>query len=301
MKKIDRYIRHRILEEECEVPVSVQVKINQTLENLPKEGSSCTRKTKSCKNHKITFAVACFVFMFLFFLPNISPMYAQALEKIPVIGEIVKVITIRNYFYSDDTHVLDVRVPRIEQADNKALDTVNTGVEELADALVEKFYQELEEFGGDSHSAVFVDYEVITDTPDWFTLKLNVDEIAGSSNTYYKYYNLDKQTGKIMLLSDFAENMDFYSAVEQEIKSQMLQQMEEDNESVYYIEKDSFGKEFADITPDHNYFWNAGGDLVIPFDKYEVAPGFMGAPEFTIDFTLLKDYINHSIYETVTG
>ncbi len=296
MKKFDRYIKQRISEEEKdlserELPDSVRFKIDQALQNLPKENKTCTNRKMPRIHHSFALAAACFLFLFLFLLPNVSPVCARALEKIPVIGEFVKVITIRNYFYSDDNHELDVSVPGIEDADNEAIDTINADAEDLADALVDKFYQDLEQFGEYSHRSVYVNYEVLTDTPEWFTLKLYVEEVTGSSNTYYKYYNLDKVTGKIVTIGDFAAAEEFYSTVTQDIKKQMKQRMEEDDEASYYIAKDSFGEEFAGITAEHNYYWDGEGNLVIPFDKYEVAPGYMGTPEFTIDYDLIKDLI----------
>ena len=52
-------------------------------------------------------------------------MYAQALEKIPVIGSILRVVTIRNYFYSDDYHQMDIDVPKIEGNESSAADYIN--------------------------------------------------------------------------------------------------------------------------------------------------------------------------------
>ena len=31
-----------------------------------------------------------------------------------------------------------------------------------------------------------------------------------------------------------------------------------------------------------NFYFDADGNLVLVFEKYEVAPGYMGTPEFTI-------------------
>ena len=58
-----------------------------------------------------------------------------------------------------------------------------------------------------------------------------------------------------------------------------------------------FYKDDADVGADHNFYWTDDGDLVIIFDKYEVGPGSMGTPEFTIekeviDKILKSDYKN---------
>ena len=36
-------------------------------------------------------------------------------------------------------------------------------------------------------------------------------------------------------------------------------------------------------------YWNDDGDLVIVFNKYDAAPGFMGTPEFTVKKSVLGD------------
>lgn len=296
MKKFDRYIKQQLSEEDGELPVSVRSKIDQALSNLP-EGQGAKEKEKPLYRYSGIAAVCCCAFVFLFLLPNVSRTYAQALEQIPVIGKIVKVITIRNYFYEDDTHELEVKVPQIEYRENEGVDYINADAEELTEVLVKRFYSDMERLGEGAHGSMHVDYEVITNTEEWFTLKLCINESAGSSDMYYKYYNLNKLTGKTAALSDLAAKEEFYERVEQEIREQMVQRMEEDKEAVYWVEKDSFGGEFVEITPEHNYFWNEEGNLGIPFDKYEVAPGYMGTPEFEIDFALIKDLMKAEIQE----
>lgn len=40
--------------------------------------------------------------------------------------------------------------------------------------------------------------------------------------------------------------------------------------------------DFGSIRSDIDFYINEAGNPVIVFDKYEVAPGFMGRPEFEI-------------------
>ena len=39
---------------------------------------------------------------------------------------------------------------------------------------------------------------------------------------------------------------------------------------------------FKGLTGDESYYFNDKGELVIAFAEYDVAPGYMGAVEFTI-------------------
>lgn len=299
MKQFDQYIKQQLSEEDAKLPDSVKAKIELALSSLPEESPNpCViqmERHSSRRPRRPVIAAACAAFVFMFLLPNVSVVYAQALEQIPVIGSLVKVITIRNYLYSDKTHELDVRIPSIVDTENQAADYINADVEELTEQLVQQFYSDVEAFGEGSHGSLYVDYEVVTNTDTWFTLKLCVTETAGSSNSYYRYYNLDKRSGKTVTLADLAKNEEFYETAEQEIKRQMAQRMQEDSNSVYWIEKNSLGEDFVNLTPEHNFFWDANGDLVIPFDKYEVAPGYMGPSEFTIPYEKIRDWLSPGI------
>lgn len=301
MKQFDQYIKQHLSEEDTELPDSVKAKIELALSELPEEFPEQhvvqLNRKPARRPRRSAVAAACAAFVFLFLLPNVSVVYAQTLEQLPVIGNLIKVITIRNYLYSDETHELDVRIPGIDSMGNPAADYINADIEELTERLVQQFYSDVDAFGEGSHGSLYVDYEVITNTDTWFTLKLCVNEVAGSSNSYYRYYHLDKRSGKTITLADLAENEDFYEAAEQEIKKQMAQRMQEDSNSVYWIEKNSLGEEFVTLTPEHNFFWDTDGNLVIPFDKYEVAPGYMGTSEFTIEYEKIQDWIKPGIID----
>ncbi len=317
-KKFDDYIRDQLSKEENELPVSVRNKIDRALDNLDnclndevKEENNIEdikqnkaidiNNSRNKRKHKSAYKrfgsmAAGIAFVFLFLFPNVSESYAKTMEKIPVIGSIVRVVTIRNYFYSDETHELNVNVPQLEDAVNSELNKINMDADELTKKLVDEFYAEMDALGKNSHGALYVDYDVITDTENWFTLRLCVSEVKGSSDTYYKFYNLDKKNGNIVKLGDIALSDDFYSIVEEDIKKQMAERMEKDEMEAYWIEGDSFGEGFVKITSDHNYYWDKDGNLVIPFDKYEVSPGYMGTPEFTVDRSLIKDCINSDLH-----
>ncbi len=239
------------------------------------------------------------VFFFLVLMPNFSKAYAKSLADVPVIGRIVKVVTIRNYFYSDDNHEMEINVPRIED-ESGAADYINKDVEELTKILADKFDEERKAAGNEGYGAIYVDYDVVTNTDKWFTLKITVHETAGSSNTYYKYYHIDKTKGEIVKLSDIAENDEFYSTVEAEIKRQMKQRMKNDSDAVYWVDSEDFGQNFEKLEADCNFYWNKKGELVIVFDKYEVAPGSMGTPEFTIGKSVTDKVIKPE-YKNIKG
>lgn len=288
MKDFDKILRKKAVQEKAEIPESVKNSIEKALSNLPEKEKKIYHMRPFAR---VLMTAACFIFITIFLLPNISVTYAEAMEKVPVINEIVKVVTIRNYIYSDDRHELNVKVPEIEGGESPAADYINKDITELTNTLVSQFYKDLEITGNNSYGSIHMDYEIITNTEKWFTLKISVSETAASSNNYYEFYHIDKQNGKIVNLGDLYRREDAGEIITAEIKRQMVEIMAADENKSYWIEESDIGEDFASVGYEHNFYWNENGDLVIVFDKYEVAPGSMGTPEFVIDKEILKDII----------
>lgn len=288
MKDFDKILRKKAIQEKAEIPESVKNSIEKALSNLPEKEKKIYHMRPFAR---VLMTAACFIFITIFLLPNISVTYAEAMEKVPVINEIVKVVTIRNYIYSDDRHELNVKVPEIEGGESPAADYINKDITELTNTLVSQFYKDLEIIGNNSYGSIHMDYEIITNTEKWFTLKISVSETAASSNNYYEFYHIDKQNGKIVNLGDLYRREDAGEIITAEIKRQMVEIMAADENKSYWIEESDIGEDFASVGYEHNFYWNENGDLVIVFDKYEVAPGSMGTPEFVIDKEILKDII----------
>ena len=297
MNDFDKYIKSEVAKEQTDIPDSVKNRIEQTLVDLP-EKKPVKKQIRILP--RIAASAACFVFIILFLLPNVSVTYAQALEQLPVIGDLVRVVTIRNYYYDDNHWKMDINIPQIESEDSKSVDYINKDVSELTTALINRFYEDLEINGNKGYGSLNVDYEVVTNTDSWFTLKLTVCQTAASSNTYFKFYHIDKNQGKIVELGDLFNTDKFSDSLVAEIKKQMQEQMANDENISYWINNSGIGEEFATVSADHNFYWNENGDLVIIFDKYEVAPGSMGTPEFVIDKGVIRDILKSEFKDFIS-
>ena len=297
MNDFDKYIKSEVAKEQTDIPDSVKNRIEQTLVDLP-EKKPVKKQIRILP--RIAASAACFVFIILFLLPNVSVTYAQALEQLPVIGDLVRVVTIRNYYYDDNHWKMDINIPQIESEDSKSVDYINKDVSELTTALINRFYEDLEINGNKGYGSLNVDYEVVTNTDSWFTLKLTVCQTAASSNTYFKFYHIDKNQGKIVELGDLFNTDKFSDSLVAEIKKQMQEQMANDENISYWINNSGIGEEFATVGANHNFYWNENGDLVIIFDKYEVGPGSMGTPEFVIDKGVIRDLLKSEFKDVIS-
>ncbi len=199
---------------------------------------------------------------------------------IGVDGDLIRVFTVRNYFYYDPNYEMNMDVPNLrDPKHSEGAEQINKEVDAFTAKLAEAFHEEQEALGDKGHGAIFVEYDILRNDENWFTLRLTVNRIAGSSDTYYKLYHLDRKTGKLITFSDLFCSPEYRSIIRQDILNQMQQRMAQDDTLVYFT-----GEENPwEIPADQNFYWNDKGHLVILFDKYVVSPGSMGTPEFAID------------------
>lgn len=216
-------------------------------------------------------------------LPNTNMQIAHAMENIPVLGGFFRLVTVRQYNYSDENHDAEVELAQIAYGEDagEGVEAVNQGMEATVEELIRQFEDTLSEEG---YHGLHVTQEVVTDNALYYTVKLSVLETEASGYEHNQFYTIAKQTGNVVTLADlFAEGSDYISAISENIKTQMKEQMAADEGVIYFLDNDDMPEfNFQGITEQTNFYFNERGELVIAFDEYEVAPGSMGAPEFVI-------------------
>ena len=288
----DQKIRDAIRKEDIQVPDRIHQRTEALLASLPEKEIKQTKPRVDFRAvRRIAAAAACLAFVVLIVMPNISVAYAQAVENIPIIGDLVEIFTIRNYFYSDERHELDAKVPEVNDPyHTQVSDLINMNVDELTGEVIHKFYDNLEITHDKGYGSVYIDYETITNTDKWFTLKLTVSEIQASSNTYFKIYHIDRVHGTYVSFGDLFDSRSF-DAIEQIIRTQMEAEMAADSEVVYWTEETGLGQSITGLNAGQNFYFDDDGNLVIVYNQYEVAPGYMGCPEIVIDKDDFEKYL----------
>lgn len=284
LNRFDRKLKRKIQQNPVEIPEDITKAVNQTLAGLSQKERRAPLRFRP-RSALITAAALAAVTLLI--LPNINANIAHAMEQLPVIGAIVRVVTIREYSDQSDYHDLTAEIPSVEVDGNSSAEDaaryINASVEELTETLIASFYKDAEQLGIQAHTAMRISYDILTNNDAWFTLKLNLHFASGSSNTSYKLYHIDKKSGKIVQLSDlFAENSDYVSAISTDIRRQMSEQMQQNEDLVYWLDAEYPEWNFSTIQDNQNFYFAENGNIVILFDKYEVSPGFMGTPKFEI-------------------
>ncbi|MFR4163044.1 MAG: anti-sigma-V factor rsiV [Paraclostridium sordellii] len=228
---------------------------------------------------------------------NINPVFADNLEQIPVIGNLVKIVNFSNYQIKDNGYEASIKVPKIEGLDNKELEyKLNKEFEENGKKLYNQYLEEvkgLKESNESGHKSAESWYEVKTDNDNIVSLVIYEYEAEGSSNTTRRFYNIDKKNQTVLTLEGMFKNDDYINVISENIKQQMAEQMKRDKNKIYWLnDKEARNSNFKSIKKDQGFYINKSGELVICFDKYEVGPGAMGLVEFTIPKDIIKPLMN---------
>lgn len=286
----------------------------QSIEKAKKDN----RKRSSMRVWKNAGTIAAAVLITFIILPNTSAGVAHAMAQIPLIGNMVKVVTFRDYQYDNGTQIADINAPNLEVEDTgislaqttdeegmaydgeieealpiafslkESTSDINADIEALTTQIIEGFEADIKMKTGIKE--VLVSYETVTTPEQYFTLKLTHYEASadGVENAYY--YTIDLATGERIALADlFAEGTDYVSVISEEIKRQMRDRMAADENAAYWLDEEMDEWNFKEITEDTQFYINADNKLVISFNEGEVAPMYMGVVTFEISEEVLTE------------
>ncbi len=220
---------------------------------------------------------------------NISSTAARALSDVPIIKNIVNVLTFREYKVNEDTYNANIKVPAVKGMNNKTLEnSLNSKYLEENKQLYQEFSKDMEDMkasGSGGHMGVDSGYEVKTDNKQILSISRWVVNTVGSSSTTVKFDTIDKKKEILITLPSLFKDDSYVRVISENIKGQMREQMKADPEKMYWVAgspQEMATDNFESITRDQNFYINNDGKLIISFDKYAVAPGCMGVVEFVI-------------------
>ena len=249
---------------------------------------------------KIKMSIFIFVVLFLFFVfgLNINQEIFDRFQKFPKMSQALSVFNLKNYFDKSPDEQLKTKTKTKTEDDtdnniNNNIDIDDVGEEskklvKFEKQIFERFRERVKSLDNYDLLKGFdegaVQKQVITDNKKWFVMKLGIS-MPEVTNYFEIYYNIDKQTGEIVALQDLFEKIlevndysNYFKIISEEIKLQIKNQMQ-DNQDVSYFE-DVVND--LKIGADQDFYINKQNKLVIVFQKYDIAPGYMGCPEFEI-------------------
>ncbi len=298
-EQIVQYSEHIDIPEELDFVVKRAIKEGKA---APKQKHFNFNKWSKKVAAVASIAVASFVGM-----TNLSPTFAKSMSDVPILGALIKVISFTQFNYHKETSDATIETPIIEGLQDKTLEEViNNRYLEENKKLFEQFKAEvtdLESSGESAHLGIDSGFEIKTNNDQILSIGRYVVNTAASSSTTITYDTLDKQNEIIITLPSLFKDNSYIEVISENIKTQMLERIAADPTQYYWVEgapntdDDSFSIDtFKCIDANQAFYISDAGKLIISFNKYDIAPGYMGIQEFEIPTEILQDILVSNYY-----
>lgn len=229
-------------------------------------------------------ACACFVLLI-----NASPTFARAVANVPVLGDLARVFTVTEYTVEDRDHLIDVRLPALElngatDLEQRINTEISTRIDQVLQQAEERARDTKEAYvdtGGDPDDfmpiVIDVDYEIKCQNDRYLSFVVTKTETLAAAYSEYYTYNIDLQAGREVTLRDLLGPD--YKRIANETIAAEIARRSQDPDNLYFLQGEGG---FESIADDQRFYLNADGEPVVVFEKYEIAPGYMGEQEFVI-------------------
>lgn len=224
---------------------------------------------------------------------NVSPDAANAMAKIPVLGKVVEVITFEELKQEEKHSRIDVKTPSISGLENKGLQTnLNEKYIKENEQLYEQFKKEMKTLRKEEKGNVAVSsgYDIMTDTDDLLVVHRYVEESRASTSSVNQYDTIDKKHEVLVTLPSLFKDKSYIKVISENIKQQMKDQMKHEEGKIYWLTEEDMDP-FKEIAENQSFYITKDHKLRIVFDKYKVAPGYMGNIEFEIPTDVISNLL----------
>lgn len=286
------------------IPKELNQKISDTIreyesnkENNNKNILEKIDKKLLTKQSKIILATAMsFGFLFVILL-NTNVTFAKTAKNIPIIGKVAKILTWTDYHDETENSQRDIKIPEVTQLDNpimqnKINNKIAQKIVELLNETEESANKIAEEVGKNNLNGsiygkyqVRIDYEVKYNKDNILSFILLKEEGLNTSSRDIYTYNYNLETEKEIKLEDLL-GKDYKKIVDKQIYKQIEEQEKNNKNIIYFHPNDDYirGEDnyFHGISENQSFYINKEKNPVIIFDKYSIAAGYMGTPEFEI-------------------
>lgn len=267
---------------------SIPKKYNEVIDDALKNSS---RKVNNYFMKRVAViaisVITCFSAVFVGI--NVNESFASTLSKIPGMNNIVKIMMIKNIRENNSVIDLDLKQPSVVITKEQELqNTINNIIQNKIDELTEEGKEIAKEYkeafistGGNEKDFKPVDikinYEIKNNSEKYLSFK--IDRELGVFNAYNNqfYYNYDLINKREVKLEDIY-GKEYKDIINKDIKRQINMRIK--NKEGVFFEKEAG---FNSIDDDQKFYINDDNNIVIHFDKYEIAPGCEGAIEFVLE------------------
>lgn len=273
------------------IPEELDAKVQEAIQKSRKQRIKRFAQNRRRKVYRWAAGIAAVFAVTMTIGLNTSEAFAMEMQKLPVIGELARVLTVRSYEKTEGDIQMKAEIPGVDLGSEgqELSEEVNAQIEKMTaqyenEALqrAQEYRQAFLETGGTEEEwaehdiRIHVWYEIKNQTEDVLSFIVKGTESWTSAYAETRYYNLDLKSNEFLTLEDFlGEN--FIEKANAEIRAQ-IETRTQAGESFFTAEEGGF----ETITENSSFYVNEKGNPVIVFEKYSIAPGAAGEVEFEI-------------------
>lgn len=212
---------------------------------------------------------------FLIFLLIIAPLCINAVHASE---DNAKLQLLKEKHYETEGTIVTVKIPHVVNVKD---DKVKKVINKLITQTIDDFTNEFKEFDKEPNT----EHKLIADITfqnyysddKIISFSINATQIMADSYLQKKFYTVDLKTGEVYNIEHFLGS-DYQNIVKKSVQQQIAENKEKYPNLMYFDEAVNNLK----ITNEQPFYINKDNQVVVVFNQFEIAPGYMSLPEFII-------------------
>lgn len=212
---------------------------------------------------------------FLIFLLIIAPLCINAVHASE---DNAKLQLLKEKHYETEGTIVIVKIPHVVNVKD---DKVKKVINKLITQAIDDFTNEFKEFDKEPNT----EHKLIADITfqnyysddKIISFSINATQIMADSYLQKKFYTVDLKTGEVYNIEHFLGS-DYQNIVKKSVQQQIAENKEKYPNLMYFDEAVNNLK----ITNEQPFYINKDNQVVVVFNQFEIAPGYMSLPEFII-------------------
>lgn len=212
---------------------------------------------------------------FLIFLLIIAPLCINAVHASE---DNAKLQLLKEKHYETEGTIVTVKIPHVVNVKD---DKVKKVINKLITQAIDDFTNEFKEFDKEPNTErkliADITFQNYYSDDKIISFSINATQIMADSYLQKKFYTVDLKTGEVYNIEHFLGS-DYQNIVKKSVQQQIAENKEKYPNLMYFDEAVNNLK----ITNEQPFYINKDNQVVVVFNQFEIAPGYMSLPEFII-------------------
>lgn len=212
---------------------------------------------------------------FLIFLLIIAPLCINAVHASE---DNAKLQLLKEKHYETEGTIVTVKIPHVVNVkDDKVKKVINKLITQAIDDFTNEFKKFDKEPNTEHKLIADITFQNYYSDDKIISFSINATQIMADSYLQKKFYTVDLKTGEVYNIEHFLGS-DYQNIVKKSVQQQIAENKEKYPNLMYFDEAVNNLK----ITNEQPFYINKDNQVVVVFNQFEIAPGYMSLPEFII-------------------